>query len=47
MVRSAARAAKVAHPVTTHALRHTHATQLARGGVDTRFAQELLGHRSV
>lgn len=47
VVRSAARRARIAHPVTTHALRHTYATQLVRGGADIRYVQELLGHRSV
>ena len=47
IVRSAARAARITHAVTTHALRHTCATELVRGGADIRHVQELLGHRSV
>ena len=47
IVRTAARAARMSRPVTTHALRHTCATQLVRRGADIRYVQELLGHRSV
>jgi integrase/recombinase XerD len=47
IVRTAARAAGIGQPVTTHALRHTCATELVRGGADIRHVQELLGHRSV
>ncbi len=47
VVRSAARTARITHRVTTHALRHTYATQLVRGGADIRYVQELLGHRSL
>jgi integrase/recombinase XerD len=47
VVRRAARLAMITRPVTTHALRHTYATQLVRGGADIRYVQELLGHRSV
>jgi integrase/recombinase XerD len=47
IVRTAAGAARIGQAVTTHALRHTCATELVRGGADIRHVQELLGHRSV
>lgn len=42
-----ARAAGVARTVTPHMLRHTAATELLEAGVDIRFVQRLLGHRSI
>ncbi len=39
--------AGVAVRVTPHVLRHTAATSLLEAGVDMRFVQRLLGHRSI
>lgn len=41
------RAAGVPRRVTPHMLRHTAATLLLEEGVDIRFVQRLLGHRSI
>ncbi len=32
---------------TTHALRHTYATQLLERGIDSRIVAELLGHKNM
>ena len=47
IVQKAATRAKLSKHVTCHALRHTTATHLLKGGADIRHIQMLLGHSSL
>lgn len=46
LLRAALRAG-ISRRITPHMLRHTAATQLIEAGVDIRYVQRLLGHRSL
>ncbi len=46
VLKKAVRLAKIKKPVTLHWLRHSYATHLHESGVDIRYIQEILGHKS-
>ncbi len=47
VVREAAKRAGISRKVTPHTLRHCFATHLMDNGTDTRYIQELLGHKDI
>ena len=46
-VKRLSQVAQIKRVVTPHVLRHTAATSLLEAGVDIRFVQRMLGHRSI